>query len=105
MSPRRTARQPDAIAALPFVANRSARGSRRISRDFWAVDVASDSYIQECERGEAFARLALDHMRRQDAAPLLAWIVCDMLDKGRFGGVEIGFLRVFAVAAMRGTPQ
>ncbi|MGF7175872.1 hypothetical protein [Azospirillum doebereinerae] len=105
MSPRRIARQPDPIAALPFVATRPARGSQPFPRDFWAVDVASDSYLQECERGEAFAQLALDHMRRQDAAPLLAWIVNDMLDKGRFGGVEIGFLRVFAAAAMRGMPQ
>jgi len=102
---RRIVGETDPLAGLPFVAPRSVRGSQPFPRDFWAVEVVSDNYTQECERGEAFARLALDHMCETHAPPLLGWIVSDMIDKGRFSGVEIGFLRVFAVAAMRSASQ
>jgi hypothetical protein len=41
-------------------------------------------------------------MRSDDFTPLLGWIVRDMIERGRFGGVEVGFMAAISSAAIRG---
>lgn len=73
------------IGSLPFT-TRDEDDARR----FWCVESSGD-WVEDCEVGQEYARLYLDRVDR-DAAPLLGWIVADMMRQDRpISGVEIGF--------------
>ena len=74
------------------------------SRTFWAPDCAGLDYAAACDLGHDLALEAVQYMRAQNMAGLLAWAVTEMPrgadtdDAGR--GVVVGFLTTVAHLAM-----
>lgn len=90
-SPMRSAIHVDEIGLLPFVRQRARFTKDQHPRDFWSVERTGD-YAMDYERGVEMARQALPAMRHGAGRNLLGWIVKDMVEKGEFTGVEVGFL-------------
>jgi hypothetical protein len=76
------------LAALPFVRSRK-RGDGRV---FWSV-TASGNYFEDYDQGRAWARLVLPLLKCNVGAPLLSWIVRDMIVAGDCNGLVLGFIR------------
>ncbi len=87
------------LLSLPFV--RNASPAEQLAdpcrpRIFWCVH-PSGNYSEDCETGERYALLALDHMTRHNFPALLPWAVFDMMRAGpKRSGIETGFLDTFA---------
>lgn len=90
------------VTSLPFVHDAAPEDPLDEKRCFWRVH-PSGELTSDIRRGASFTRHALAYMRRFDFPPLLGWIVRDMIAKGRFDGLEIGFLRLIATAIMNET--
>jgi hypothetical protein len=86
--------KPDPTTALSFVAERDKK-TRKLTdngRVWWSIEGTGD-YLIDCGAG---ARLAEEFLRYHNATRehfILGWIVRDMIAKGRFTGVEVGFFR------------
>lgn len=72
---------------LPFV--RGARDGDDTSQSYWDV-ATSGNWIADCRLGQEYGRIYLD-ARTRYGAPLLGWVVRDMIGHGRWSGVEAGF--------------
>lgn len=87
-------KEEDPIARLLFVRHRSKQelmsGPELFPRDFWSI-AGTGVWDQDCFTGYALAEDFLEVMRA-DHPFLLGWVVQDMVRKGRFSGVEYGFL-------------
>lgn len=59
-------------------------------RNWWSVE-ASGEWQYDCRVGAEYARLYAERMSKGNAPPL-AWIVRDMVQAGRYTGVEAGFV-------------
>jgi hypothetical protein len=81
------------IAALPFV--RSRKRGEKGERCFWSV-TASGKYGEDYDQGKAWARLVLPLLKFNIGAPLLSWIVADMIKAGEKNGLVLGFVREVA---------
>lgn len=90
-SPMRSTIHADEFGSLPFVRQRARFTKDQPPRDFWSVERTGD-YAMDYERGVEMARQALPAMRHGVGRNLLSWIVKDMIEKGEFTGVEVGFL-------------
>lgn len=73
------------LAALPFT--RSGGG-----RCWWHVK-PSGNYSADYARGAAWARKVLPLLKYNVGAPLLSWIIVDMIKAGDRNGVVLGFVR------------
>lgn len=62
---------------------------------------ASGNYSLDNKIGRTHADQCVDLMRRQNNPALLGQVVRAMVDKGRFGGVEVGFMNRVADHAIR----
>jgi hypothetical protein len=60
-------------------------------RNFWTV-VRTDNHVWDCVIGEGLAIDALRTMQRTGTEDLLRTIIRDMVLRGTFSGVEVGFL-------------
>ena len=67
--------------------------------DMWAI-VPTGDYSADCEAGAAAAIELQDFMRDHAAPFLLGHVLRGMVAKGRWGGVEVGFARAMAAAAL-----
>lgn len=83
------------VQALPFTRDGEGDGE---SRHFWYVDASGD-WGDDSHLGSEYGRIYLEHVRRSRRGPLLAWIISDMVRKGKWSGVEVGFLSVIGRAA------
>jgi hypothetical protein len=60
-------------------------------RDWWSV-TATGGYADDCNKGVRQAEEFLRHFNRDHGERSeLGWIVRDMIAKGRFTGLEVGF--------------
>lgn len=85
----------DTSRPLPFTSENSDH-----TRTFWAVEASDgDDWAEDCAVGTEYGRIYVDRLRSSGPCPPLAWIVRDMIKRGRFGGVEAGFVGVLARAA------
>jgi hypothetical protein len=76
--------------------------SDELTRGRWSV-AETGQWNRDNERGEKLANECVDYMIRHDNyLPLLSDVIHDMVDKGRFGGVEVGFMHQIAALAIRG---
>lgn len=66
-------------------------------QDYWPLPETGD-WSADCATGRAAAADLCRVMYFQDATPLLGFVVKAMIEKGRFGGVEVGFCQVIAEA-------
>jgi hypothetical protein len=87
----------DALRTLPFVSE-AANGDVA----FWDTE-SVDHDPTDISLGEMYGRLTLDIAKRFDMPVLLAVVMRDMLQCGRFTGVEAGFLATIACAAKAGS--
>ena len=76
--------------SLPFVRNRKRDETDEAPRCFWDV-TASGRWVADCEVGHEYARIYIER-RKRFGAPLLGWIVRDMIAAGQYSGVEAGFM-------------
>lgn len=68
--------------------------------DFWNVEPIAD-YAKGCARGATIARELILYLIETRAYFVAGYIVKAMIEKGRFGAVEAGFMQAMAVAASR----
>jgi hypothetical protein len=59
-------------------------------KDFWAVEAPAD-WSAANQKGRAAAIELTDSIQASGAHPLLGAVIGAMIEKGRFGGVEVGF--------------
>lgn len=80
---------------LPFVREKKDDDQRRM---FWDV-LPSGDWTEDCLVGTEFARIYSLQIGTR-GAPLLSWIVRDMIHAGRFTGVEAGFINSLPIIAL-----
>jgi hypothetical protein len=73
-------------ASLPFVGE----GTER-PLNFWKVTPEDDGEA-DARRGAEYGAMALAAKRRTGFAPLVGWIIADMIAGGRCGQLELGFI-------------
>jgi hypothetical protein len=77
----------------PALADNSLDGN---GRRYWDV-ISTGKWAEDCRTGEEYGRIYLETVRSGKRHPLLCWIVHDMITRGQYTGVEIGFIqKVFA---------
>jgi hypothetical protein len=81
---------PKMIAALPFI-RQSKRGEKG-PHCWWAVKPTGD-YGKDYDQGQEWARLVVPLLKYNVGAPLLSWIVVDMIKAGERNGLVLGFAR------------
>jgi hypothetical protein len=81
------------VAALPFV--RSPKRGEKGGRCFWSVK-PTGKYSADYEQGREYARLVLPFLRYNVGAPLVSWIIADMVKAGERNGLVLGFTRGLA---------
>lgn len=67
-------------------------GRKKNTAAYMAVSNAQPSgdWLSDCSTGRAYARAFLAEVRNP-SRPLLNWIVRDMIQRGRYSGIEAGF--------------
>jgi hypothetical protein len=85
------------IELLPFVKN--GEGSRGFHRIFWAVESTGD-FSMDTEKGAAMADLAIRYAAENGFPGLIGWCVQDMIARGKYEGLEIGFMGRLATVAI-----
>jgi len=93
--------RPHPIERLPFVKSREGG----VGRDFWNVPSTTGDFSVDCELGSALALRALEYISRDTGSSILGWIIQGMIQRGRFSGIEIGFMHAIAIAARKGFIQ
>jgi hypothetical protein len=78
------------VLALPFVRGRK-RGEKG-QRCFWSVK-PTGKYLVDYEQGREWARLVLPLLKYNMGAPLVSWIIIDMIKAGERNGLVLGFTR------------
>lgn len=66
---------------------------------FWSVNPTGD-YVKDCQTGQKYGALALDHMVKADFAPLLTWCIMNMPRRENCSGIEVGFLEFLSKIAI-----
>jgi len=80
--------------SLPFVRHKRRNEDDDQRKCFWDVE-RTGHWIRDCEVGHEYGRIYLER-RKRFGAPLLGWIVRDMIAAGQYTGVEAGFMGVMA---------
>ena len=81
------------VAALPFV--RARKRGEKGGRCFWSVK-PSGKYSADYEQGRTWARMVLPLLKYNVGAPLVSWIIVDMIKAGERNGLVLGFTRRLA---------
>lgn len=81
----------DAGHDLPFTRkDGSPNGMHRSGRRYWDVE-RSGVWGKDCHLGSEYARIYLARIVRGEPRPMLAWVIHDMIRRGKWSGVEAGF--------------
>jgi len=86
------------MLSLPFV--RVSEMPVGASADLWATS-ETGNWSADNRAGASYAVALLDYMRERGAPNMLGSVVRAMIDKGHYGGVEVGFLHAVATAAIQ----
>lgn len=65
------------------------------------ITEGSPAWAKQNQTGRAMAGELLDRMIEKDCPPLLGWALKDMVAKGEFGGIEVGFAQEIAERLIR----
>lgn len=90
--------KPD-FADLSFVGTRTPTKDNISKRDFWVIAETGD-WGKDNQIGRAAAIELAKFMTQRDNSTLLGDVVCSMIEKGRYRGVEVGFLHFFGAHAL-----
>lgn len=77
-----------AFKALPFVGEQT----------FWSVEETGD-WSEDNAIGREYGRQVVDTMQALDAPILLGRVIESMVERGKYGGIEVGFLAYIGAAA------
>jgi hypothetical protein len=93
--------KPD-IADLSFIGTRKPTKDNIAKRDFWVIPETGD-YGVDNGIGHRAAFELVEYMKSAGDGSqfMLGSVVESMIEKGRFGGVEVGFLQVFGELAAK----
>ena len=83
-----------AIDRLPFIGPRAPNG--RSPRDFWHNITSTGSIEKDQSLGSAYAYHALQAIKTDNFAPLLGWIVLDMIRHKCPEHIVVGFFQTVA---------
>jgi hypothetical protein len=83
-----------------FVGRRQDPGPGESLCDYWAVAETGD-WERDVATGSAHARDSIRFIRQEKVSHLLNWIAAEMIGKGRFGSVEIGFFHEIGALVLR----
>ena len=98
---RNRVRSADRPLVLPaFVAARRNPRPGEALRDFWCADESGD-WARDVVTGRIHAQDAMRFMREERTPHPLNWIVADMMRKGRFGPLEVGFFQELGALVLR----
>ena len=97
---RRVAQCSRPLVLPAFVARRSDPKLGESLRDYWAVSETGD-WERDVETGCLHARDAMRYLREERAPHILTWIASEMIHKGRFGPVEVGFFHEIGALIVR----
>jgi hypothetical protein len=81
------------IQDLPFVGKRIGPDKNQISGDFWHKVVSTGDWAKDQDLGSQYAYLALRSIKFNDFAPLLGWIVIDMIRHKCPEHIALGFFQ------------
>jgi hypothetical protein len=90
---KKTSPAQELTAALPFVRDRK-RGEKG-GRCFWSVKPTGE-YLVDYHQGYGWSRLVLPLLKYNVGAPLVSWIVADMIRAGDQSGLALGFIQGLA---------
>ena len=83
-----------------FVAIRTDPKPGEFLRDFWCVQ-ETGNWSRDIATGRAHARDALRFLREERASHVLNWIASEMIQKRRFGPIEVGFFHELGALVLR----
>lgn len=83
---------------MTHVENEHAVPSFTDGRDYWPLP-ETGNWSDDCAAGRAAGADLLRVMAANELPPLLGIVMRAMVQKGRFGGVEVGFCQVIGEAA------
>ena len=86
------------IDPLPFTAVKKMDGDDTATRLFWHVD-ETGLWGDDSQLGSEYGRIYVERLRSKMPAPLLGHVVKDMIGRGRFTGIEAGFMSAISMAA------
>jgi hypothetical protein len=86
----------DVVCALPFV-----RQEDNGDLVCWSAEASGHNQV-DLDRGQEYARIAVDIAKIFDMPVLIAMILRDMTLAGRFSGLEAGFIAGVSCAAKAG---
>ena len=85
------------VETLPFIGPRkNARKAVNSPRDFWCNITMTGDYDKDCDIGSQYAYLALQAIKADNFAPLLGWIVMDMIANKCPRPIVLGFFQTVA---------
>ncbi|MEQ1755273.1 MAG: hypothetical protein ABL973_14205 [Micropepsaceae bacterium] len=84
---------------VSFFGNHKPTKINPFPRDFWKIEETGD-WGTDNDIGKKAAIELAKYMTVKDMSPILGSVVMSMIEKGRYGGVEVGFLHFFAEHAM-----
>lgn len=93
--PEKVVKLPGRTESLPFTSKKhgGSDGLHGNGNLYWDVSPSGDWGV-DCRVGSEYARIYMQHdcVRK----PVICWVIRDMIMKGRFTGVEAGFLQTLA---------
>ena len=89
-------KQRSAVECLPFVGARARPRKGQLPRDFWREVKSTGDPEQDQSLGSHYACLALQYIKAHDFAPLLGWIVLDMIEHQCPKHIAVGFFQTVA---------
>jgi hypothetical protein len=93
------AKQKNAVDGLPFVGTRAQKRKGELCsfpRDFWHNVKSTGCWEKDQSLGSAYAYAALQAIKADNFAPLLGWIVIDMIEHKCPEHIVVGFFQTVA---------
>jgi hypothetical protein len=87
---------PSLFEKLPFIGPRKNPVGDQLPRDFWRDVTSTGDLLKDQELGSHLAWLALQAIKADNFAPLLGWIVIDMIEHKCPEHIVVGFFQTVA---------
>lgn len=91
-----TPKQKSAVDRLPFVGRRARPRKGQFPRDFWHNVTSTGDWSKDQSLGSAYAYHALQTIKADNFAPLLGWIVINMIEHKCPKHIVVGFFQTVA---------
>ena len=82
------------VAQLSF----TSRGQEDTGIDLWSPRPVDGGWADQCRAGRALGHEAIEYIQQTGDAAMLPGVVRAIVERGTFGGVEVGFFTAVSVA-------